>query len=168
MSQAAVAPDAPGETAAPKGSKKKLMIIAAAVVVVAGGGAAWFLMKPSATSADKAKHTHAIKLPALYSPMEPPFVVNFQTGGQARFLQLAVQVMTREPHVVEVLKSNDPAIRNDLLLMYGTQTIESVNNLEGKERLRAATLDAVRKVVAAEGGKPESVEAVYFTSFVMQ
>jgi flagellar FliL protein len=168
MSQAAVAPDAPGETAAPKGSKKKLMIIVAAVVAVAGGGATWFLMKPSAAAAEKAKHAAVIKLPALYYPMEPPFVVNFQAGGQARFLQLAVQVMTRDPHVVEELKSNDPAIRNDLLLMYGTQTIESLNNLEGKERLRAATLDAVREVIVAEGGKPESVEAVYFTSFVMQ
>jgi flagellar protein FliL len=168
MSQAAVAPEVTGETAALKASKKKLMIIVAAGVVLAGAGGAWFFMKPSAAAADKAKHAEVAKLPALYYPMEPPFVVNFQTGGQARFLQLAVQVMTRDPHVVEELKANDPAIRNDLLLMYGTQSIESVNNLEGKERLRAATLDAVRKVVAAEGGKPAAVEAVYFTSFVMQ
>lgn len=168
MSQAAVAPDAAGESAAPKASRKKLLIIIAAAVVLAGGGGAWFLVKPGEAAAEQGKKEAAVKLPAQYYAMEPPFVVNFENAGQARFLQLAVQVMTRDPHVIEQLKANDPAIRNDLLLLFGTQSIESVNHLEGKEKLRAATLQAVRKVVAAEGGEAESVEAVYFTSFVMQ
>ena len=34
--------------------------------------------------------------------------------------------------------------------------------------LRAAALEAVRKIVEAEEGDPEEIEAVYFTSFVMQ
>jgi hypothetical protein len=34
--------------------------------------------------------------------------------------------------------------------------------------LRADSLAAVRKVVTSAGGRPELVEAVYFTSFVMQ
>ena len=43
-----------------------------------------------------------------------------------------------------------------------------MSSREGKEKLRAAALEAIRKIVAAEGGKPEELEAVYFTSFVMQ
>jgi len=39
---------------------------------------------------------------------------------------------------------------------------------EGKEKLRNATLEAVRKIIAAEGGDPKLVEGVYFTSFVIQ
>jgi flagellar FliL protein len=39
---------------------------------------------------------------------------------------------------------------------------------EGKERLRAEALKTVQRVVGSGGGKPERVEAVYFTSFVMQ
>jgi flagellar protein FliL len=168
MSQAAVAAETPADAVAPKGSKKKLIIIALAVVLVGGAAGAYFMLKGGKDDAKTAKHEAAPKLPALYYAMEPPFVVNFPNGGQARFLQLAVQVMTRDPKVAEQLKANDPAIRNDLLLLYGVQTVDGLGSLEGKEKLRRDTLDAVRKIIVAEGGKAEAVENVYFTSFVMQ
>ena len=59
-------------------------------------------------------------------------------------------------------------MRNDLLMLFGGQKYEVVSTREGKEALRTQTLTAVRKIVAGAGGKPEKVEAVYFTSFVMQ
>ena len=40
--------------------------------------------------------------------------------------------------------------------------------LKGKEALRASALESVRKVIRDEGGKPEGLEDVLFTSFVMQ
>jgi flagellar FliL protein len=85
-----------------------------------------------------------------------------------RFLQITVQLMTREPHMVEFLERNSPIIRNDLLLLFGNKQVEEVSTNAGKEALRAAALETVRKIVAAEGEKPEALEAVYFTSFVMQ
>jgi flagellar basal body-associated protein FliL len=39
---------------------------------------------------------------------------------------------------------------------------------EGKDKLRVATLDAIRKVVDSVGGSGKLIEAVYFTSFVIQ
>jgi len=65
-------------------------------------------------------------------------------------------------------QSQRSIIRNDLLLLFGNQKYQAVSTLEGKEALRAQALDTVRKVVADAGGKPKRVEAVYFTSFVMQ
>jgi flagellar FliL protein len=168
MAEAAVASQTPGQDLAPKGGKKKLILIAAAAVLVLGAGGAWFFLKPAAGTDAKAKHEPVPKAEALYYAMEPPFVVNFEPGANARFLQVAVQLMTRDPHTIEELKKNDPAIRNDLLLMYGTQTLAGVSNLEGKEKLRQATLEAVRKAIAVEGVRPETVEAAYFTSFVTQ
>jgi len=76
--------------------------------------------------------------------------------------------MSRDPATIEVLKANDPVVRNDLLLLFGGQKYSVVSTREGKEGLRQQTLAAVRKIVAGAGGKPEKVEAVYFTSFVMQ
>jgi flagellar FliL protein len=107
-------------------------------------------------------------LPAQFVALEPPFVVNFDPGASARFLQIAVQAMTREPEMVEFLKLHSPAIRNDLLLLFGNKTVEEVSTNEGKELLRQAALEAIRKIAKDEGTKPEAVEAVYFTSFVMQ
>ena len=51
---------------------------------------------------------------------------------------------------------------------FGGQKYSVVSTREGKEALRTQTLAAVRKIVAGAGGKPEKLEAVYFTSFVMQ
>src|SRR5690606_10045133 len=108
------------------------------------------------------------KLPPQFVELDPPFVVNFQPGSSARFLQVAVQVMTRDPQMVTKLEHLAPIIRNDLLLLFGNKQVADVASPEGKEALRSATLEAVRKVVADEDGKPEALEAVYFTSFVMQ
>ncbi len=160
---------APAEAEAPKKSKTKLIVIIAAAVMLVGGGAAAFFL----TRGDdkKAGEAHAEKVepkhPSLYVPLDPPFVVNFESG-RAKFLQVAVQLMTREPEFVEFLKGHDPAIRNDLLLLFGAQTVDELSTREGKEHLREQALAAVRKLIADEGEKSEKLENLYFTSFVMQ
>ncbi len=166
---AAPAADAPK----PAKSKKLLIIILAAVVVLGGGGAgAYFAFggKGDEKKDEKAKkeEAHAVKLPAQFVELDPPFVVNFEAGSSARFLQIAVQLMTRDPHMVEFLNHNTPIIRNDLLLLFGNKHVEEVSTQEGKEALRAAALASVRKIIASEGQKPDALENVYFTSFVMQ
>jgi flagellar FliL protein len=100
--------------------------------------------------------------------MDPPFVVNFDGEQLVRFLQITVQVMTRDPATVEVLKVNDPVVRNDLLLLFANQKYEVVATRAGKEKLRSDALAAIRHVVENGGGKADHVEQVYFTSFVMQ
>jgi flagellar FliL protein len=179
---------APAAAAPPKSKKKLLLVIAAAVVVLAGGGAgsyfAFFSGKSPEPTAKDGKTGKADKndkgkkkvkeeekkpkLPAQFVELDPPFVVNFEPGSTARFLQITVQLMTREPETVEFLKANTPIIRNDLLLLFGNRHVEEVATNEGKEALRAKALETVRKIVSNEGGKSDTLEAVYFTSFVMQ
>lgn len=157
--------------AAPAKSKKKLLIIIAAAVVVLGGGAgAWFAFggKGEGKEGEAKEAKHEVKLPGQFVTLDPPFVVNFGPGASVKFLQIAVQLMTRNPHMVEFLERNNPIIRNDLLLLFGNKQPDEVSTNEGKEALRAAALEAVRKIIAAEGEKPEELEGVYFTSFVMQ
>lgn len=164
--------------AAAGGSKKKLLILVAAGVVVLGGGAgAWLMLggkheEAGGKGKDAKEHVaekhEAPKGPPLFLAMDPPFVVNFQSEQAVRFLQVTAQVMTRDLKTLEELKAADPIIRNDLLLLFGNQKQEEVSTLEGKEKLRQAALEAVRKVVKDNGGEEKNVEAVYFTSFVMQ
>ena len=165
------APGQEGAAAPKKKGKLGLLLIIAAVVLLGGGGAAAYFMltghkDPKAIAAAKAKE--AEKTPPLYIALDPPFVVNFEAEQLVRFLQVTVQVMTRDPATVELIKTNDPVVRNDLLLLLGNQSYQTISSREGKEKLRLQALDAVRKVVASAGGKAEKVEAIYFTSFVMQ
>jgi flagellar protein FliL len=173
--------DAPGSddaaaeapAAAPEKKSKLPMIVAAAVVALlaAGGGAYFFIGKkdPAEQDAKAAKaQQSAPKGPAIYVEFDPPFVVNFEARGAVRFLQISAQVMTRDPATAELVKTHDPVLRNDLLMLFGSQTYDLLSTREGKEQLRAQALQSVAKVVTSEGGNGKAVEQLYFTSFVMQ
>ena len=150
-----------------KGTAKMIIILLLALILLAGGGVgAWFALGPYGKKAHVARQEPLP--PPQYVALDPPFVVNFDADEQVRFLQVTVQLMSRDAATIEQLKANDPVVRNDLLLLFGGQKYSVISTREGKEALRKQTLTAVRKVVAAAGGKPEKVEAVYFTSFVMQ
>ena len=106
-------------------------------------------------------------LPAIYLPIDPTFVVNFSGQGNARFLQITVEVMTRSSEVLEQIKTHMPVIRNNLNLLFSDQHYDKISTLEGKERLREETLEVIRRILEEETGDP-GIEAVYFTTFVMQ
>ncbi len=168
MSKEAPKPAAADAAPAKKG-KLKLVIIIAVVVLLGGGAAFWFLRpKKVDPAAEAAKAAAAPKAAALHYKFDPAFVVNFGSEGNARYLQITLDAMTRDPKTVEDIKSSEPAIRNDLVMLYSAQQYDVLVSVEGKEKLREQTLEAVRKAVADEGGKAETVEAVYFTSFVIQ
>jgi flagellar FliL protein len=152
-----------GEAAPPK-SKKMLFIILAAVLL-AGGGGAYFFLKGGKSDA---KAEAAPVLPPIYVNLDPPFVVNFEAESMVRFLQVTVSVMTRDPHTEEIIKKNDPRIRNDLLLLLSNQQYKEISTREGKDKLRSAALEAVRADVLDAGGEAAKVENLFFTAFVMQ
>ncbi len=108
------------------------------------------------------------KAPALYVKYEPPFVVNFDAKGVMRFLQISMEVMTRDAPTSEVIKLHEPKIRNNMLMLLGSQTYDTLSSMEGKEGLRKQALETIAKVVEDEGGEGKKVEDIYFTSFVMQ
>jgi flagellar FliL protein len=161
---------APAEAIAagkPKGKSRLLLIMIAAVLVLGGGGAAAWWFKGSGAHKAEAPKPEVV-LPPVYLALDPPFVVNFESEQAVRFLQVTVQLMSRDPATIELLKANDPVVRNDLLLLFSNQKYTVVSTREGKEALRNEALADVRKVLSTAGGHPDKLEAVYFTSFVMQ
>jgi flagellar protein FliL len=176
-SAAAAAAPAP---ARPKGKGMMLVIIVAVVVAAAAGGGVYFFSQGKSDTEAAAKDgkghaekggkadEHKPKAPAVYVKMDPPFVVNFEAKGLMRFLQVSVEVVTRDPATAEMLKLHDPRIRNDLLMLLGNQQIETLSSREGKESLRAEALKTVANVISSEGGDAKQVEQLFFTSFVMQ
>ncbi len=151
------------------GKGKLLLLIGIGVLVLGGGVGGFFYWKSSqAHSANAAQKEKPVKLPLEFLTLEPAFVVNFEASQTVRFLQIEVRLASRDPATIELLKHNDPVIRNDLLLLFGNQNYEEVSTRGGKDKLRQQTLAAVRRVIKTEGGEAEKVEGVYFTSFVMQ
>lgn len=168
MVQAEAAAAAPDGKAVAASSGRRLWLWLTMLVLALGGGGAgyWhFVMKADATT----EHRTAVeKLPPIYIALDPPFVVNFETEQLVRFLQVTVELMTRDAATSELLKTHDPVIRNDLLMLFANQKYQNVSTRAGKEQLRQEALETIRKVLAGAGGEPQRLEAVYFTSFVMQ
>jgi len=156
------------EAAPAKGGNGGLIVGLLLLLVLGGGGFAAFKLlggKDDPKNKDAAKEQ---LLPARYVTLDPPFVVNFEAESAVRFLQITIGIMTRDLEIEKIIKENDPRIRNDLLLILGGQNYDTVSKLEGKEELRKRCLESVRTVVVESGGDGPKVEALYFTSFVMQ
>jgi flagellar protein FliL len=162
----ATAAAAANEAPAAKKSKRRLLMLIVLVLALAGGGAGawwWFTShaKPKVAAAPPPE-------PPRYLALDPPFVVNFESEQVVRFLQITVQIMSRDTPTIDLLKNNDPVVRDRLLQLFANQTYAVLATKEGKADLRAQALQTVRGVLGETGGHPEKLEAVYFTSFVMQ
>ena len=146
-----------------------LIISIGAALLVVGLGATLFLTHAfgHSTSAARAADRKASG-PPLYLALDPAFVVNFQADQLVRFLQVSVEVMSRDPQTLQLMKDNDPVLRNDLLILFANQKYTVLASPAGKEQLRDEALAVIRKDLTQAGGNPKLVEAVYFTSFVMQ
>jgi len=170
------------DEAQPK-SKSKLFIIIGVVVLLLGVSVTATLILTGALSGDdeevvaeqskvdnkagKSEKKKKSKAPLNYVPLDPPFVVNFTADTDIRFLQITVEVGTRDSEAVEQIKEHRPAIRNSLVMLFSSQDPYTLNTREGKEKLRAETLAEIQKVLKEETGNAV-VENAYFTSFVMQ
>ncbi|MFP4647704.1 MAG: flagellar basal body-associated protein FliL [Halorhodospira sp.] len=102
-----------------------------------------------------------------YLKLEPPLTVNFERGQRISYLQAEVEVMARSEEVLEGLEQHMPVVRNNLLMLFSDQSFEELNTRSGREELRQASLEEINEILEERevGGE---VEAVYFTSFVMQ
>ncbi len=162
--------------AAGGGGKQKLILFGAIGVVVlaiATGATLYFLgvfgkgAEEGEVAAEAAAAEHAAPQVAVYHALDPRFIVNFQNAGPHKYLQVEVQVMARDPLVIETVKQHAPMIRNNLLLLFGGQDAEALKAREAKDHLREEVLAEINRVVEQETGKT-GIESVFFTSFVMQ
>ena len=75
--------------------------------------------------------------------------------------------MSRDQNVINTVRDNIPMIRNALILLYSGSVYEEVTTREGKQEMLADGLAEIRSVMA-ETTDEELIEAVYFTSLVIQ
>jgi len=159
---------------------KILVGVMALLLMVAIGAVSYLVGHRSAPAATAESREHAEKAEApaesaeskggheaLYLALDPPFVVNFQSDTAARFLQVGVQLMAHDQKVLDAAKASEPAVRNALVMLFSSQDAKTLISREGKEKLRSDALAEISKIVA-ERTKGATLDAVYFTSFVMQ
>lgn len=175
MAEQAKAQDAP-----PQDKKKLFIIIGAVVAVLAiGGGAAFFLGGDKGEKAPEGAKMEAkaeegggghgapaaegeAGAAATIYPLEP-FIVNIYDGAELRYLKLKVEFEMANPQVKPELEAKMAPLRDAILILLTTKTMQEIQDLQGKNQLREQILAAVSKVVP-----PSKITKVYFTDFVVQ
>ncbi len=164
------------EEADGKNSRLRLIIIVVAVLALAGGGGGFYFMKVAAPDSDlvavedeksDVESEEEVMDTPYYFSLDPPFVVNFAGKGRAKFLQVNIGGLTRNPAIKEDITTHLPHIRNDIVFILSSKRYDDLITPEGKEDLRKQVLAEVRKILKKETGNGD-VEDIYFTSFVMQ
>lgn len=162
------------------GGKKKLIIFIVLAIVLIGasiGGTlvAVKMLSPEPEVAQEldedgnpiVTEEEEVKAPAIYFPLKPPLIVNYDVRGRQRFLQAEISVMTREEDVINAVEVHMPMIRNNLILLFSGQIYDELQTDEGRELLKQDALKELQNIMEQEIGKP-GIEKILFTNFVMQ
>ena len=178
---------AAAEAPAEGGSKKKLfIIIGAAVLVLVIAGVVVFMMMGKGDKKKEGADAHGAPAAAEgghgAAPAEggghgaaggaagvstvfalEPFIVNIYDGQELRYLKVKVELEMSGAAVKPELEGHLAAIRDAILVVLTTKTLQEIQDVQGKNQLREEILTAISKIVAQ--GK---VSKVYFTDFVVQ
>ena len=95
-------------------------------------------------------------------PMEP-FIVNIYDGQELRYLRVKVEFETATADAKHEIELRQAPLRDAILVLLTTKTLQDVQDLQGKNQLRDEIMVAVNKILP-----PGKVSKVYFTDFVVQ
>lgn len=147
----------------------KLLIGLIALLLLAVIGLGVFMLMGNG-EADPAADESSAKQPPIYYSIDDPFIVNFseQSDGQVRYMQVKMKVMARSQAVIDNVKVHLPAIQHELLMLLYSQKYDDLQTSEGSQALQQACLETINRILKSETSLEDELEAVYFTSFIMQ
>ena len=155
---------------ATKGKLKMIILIVVALLLAIGVsvGATWYFMHSAQSKPAAAAETAPVgKQPAIFEPMAPAFVANFNQNGRQRYMQVSITMLARNQADLEALKVHMPVIRNNLVMLFSGQDFATLATPVGQEMLRQKATASVQEVAQKELGKVV-IEQLLFTNFVLQ
>ena len=155
---------------ATKGKLKLIIVIVVALLLAIGVsvGATWFFMHSAQNKPAEAAETAVVgKQAAIFEPLLPAFVANFNQNGRQRYMQVSITMMGRNQADVDALKVHMPVIRNNLVMLFSGQDFATLASPVGQEMLRQKATASVQEVAQKELGKVV-IEQLLFTNFVLQ
>ncbi|EJZ57202.1 MULTISPECIES: flagellar basal body-associated protein FliL [Pseudomonas] len=155
---------------ATKGKLKMIILIVVALLLAIGVsvGATWYFMHSAQSKpAAAAEAAPTGKQPAIFEPMAPAFVANYNQNGRQRYMQVSITMLARNQADLDALKVHMPVIRNNLVMLFSGQDFATLATPVGQEMLRQKATASVQEVAQKELGKVV-IEQLLFTNFVLQ
>ncbi len=155
------------------GSKLLIIIIALLVLIIIGGAGAFFLLFSAPSDEDVAKEIQKDESPQeIVAPSTEeigvvvdlkPFLVNLADPKARHFLKATISLEVKDDEAKGLVEKLLPKIRNDILLLLSSKTLEDVISIEGKVRLKDEIMSRVSRIIG-----PGRLKDVYFSQFVVQ
>lgn len=143
------------------GSKTLLIIIVAATIVLGAGGFVGYKLlasKGGEGDSHKKAETGKTSIVAL-----DPFVLNLADRG--RYLKVTIQIELTDEKLQEVIQSRTPQLRDTIITLVSSKSLNSISSPEGKFQLKDEILFRVNQIMGME---KDAIKNLYFTEFVMQ
>ncbi len=143
--------------------------IALLLAGVFAGPAIMNMISPAPTEDGSVEEVEAANdKPEIYQSLHPPLVINFNDSfGNSHFMQITMEVMSRDQEVINAVRDHTPVIRNALILMFGNADYDAVVTRAGKEKMLDEALSEIQGVMQERIGET-GVEEVFFTSLIIQ
>ncbi len=91
-------------------------------------------------------------------------IVNLSSSNGRRYLKAKINLEAKDADVKRKIESKPVQIKDRLISILSSKTLEDIDGLEGQENLRNEIRDAVDVILKTEDG----ILQVYFTEFVVQ
>lgn len=104
-----------------------------------------------------------------YFGLEPDIVTNYISSNSRNigYVRVTIELMLDSAKHLEAAEHHAPLLRATTIDIFGRQTEEQVKSLTGREDIRRACLDELRKLMKAETGS-EMIKDVIFTKYLYQ
>ena len=133
---------------------------------------AWTIMLlalslPLVAMAEESKEGDANKV--AYVSLSPALVGNYGLDGgpKLRVYKADIALRVTGAEAEKAVKHNEPLIRNQLIALFSQQSVENMNSVEAKEKLRQEALKQTQQIMNDEEGKP-IVEDLLFNNLIIQ
>ncbi|WP_338294774.1 flagellar basal body-associated protein FliL [Planctobacterium marinum] len=104
-----------------------------------------------------------------YFGLEPDIVTNYISSNSSKigYVRVTIELMLDSAKHLEAAEHHAPLLRATTIDIFGRQSEEQVKSLTGREDIRRACLDELRKLMKAETGS-EMIKDVIFTKYLYQ
>ncbi|MFW6020778.1 MAG: flagellar basal body-associated FliL family protein [Guyparkeria sp.] len=119
-------------------------------------------------AAEQSEEAEKPKGPPINVSLGDPITVNLSKQNDANVLQVQLELITREPKVEELVKTQRSRIVNDVMLVLSDVDSAELRTRAGKEALQQSLTEEINRILSDGSELDQPVENVYFTKLLMQ
>lgn len=156
-----------------EGGNKLLLVVIVVLLLlllIIGGLVAYFLLsgneeENTPQEPQKVEKKKKVQSMTEIGPIYPldPFIVNLVSNNANRYLKCKIDLELDSPELQQEIDKKLPAIRDLIIRILSSKTVEEIQTAKGKEKLKEEIKRKVNEILTTG-----EIRNVYFTEFVIQ